>query len=126
MPIPQHNINMGNTMRVPDGHVYETMDQNQIMDNLPLTRKNKKKIIRILMGRVQDVTDQLVKEKAKAEGHKKQNKELVIMISFLREKEIKQSQQAENIKIINYLLSLLINYRSSCSSLEMARKDTLV
>jgi hypothetical protein len=126
MSIPQHNINMGNTLQVPDGPVYETMDQNQIKDNLHLTRRDKKKIIKILMRRVQDVTDQLLEEKAKVEGHKKQNKELAIMISFLREKESKQSQQSENIQIIKYLFSLLINYQSICSSIELARKETLV
>ena len=126
MSRPQHNINMGNTLQVPDGPVYETMDQNQIKDNLHLTRKDKKKNIKILMRRVTDVTDQLFEEKAKVEGHKKQNKELAIMISFLREKEIKQSQQAENIQIIKYLFSLLINYQSNCSSIELARKETLV
>ena len=78
------------------------------------------------MWRIQDVTDQLEKEKAKVEGHKKQNEELAILISFLRGKEIKQSQQAQNILMINYLLSLLINYQSGCASLEMARKETLV
>jgi hypothetical protein len=126
MSIPQHNINMGNTLQVPDGPVYETMDQNQIKDNLHLTRRDKKKNIKILMRRVQDVTDQLLEEKAKVEGHKKQNKELAIMISFLREKESKQSQQSENIQIIKYLFSLLINYQSICSSIELARKETLV
>lgn len=119
---------MGNSLQVPDGHIYEKMDQNKIKDNLPLTKKNKKRVIKMLMWRLQDVTDQLVKEKAKVEGHKKQNMELAILISFLREKETKQSQEDENIQIINYLLSLslLINYQSSCFSLEVARKETLV
>ena len=57
------------------------MDQNQIKDNIHLTRKDKKQFIKILLGRITDVTDQLLEEKAKVEGHKKQNKELAILIS---------------------------------------------
>ena len=98
---------MGNTLQVPDGPVYETMDQNQIKDNLHLTRKDKKKIIKILMRRVTDVTDQLFEEKAKVEGHKKQNKELAIMISSLKAKEFTQKQEIEHVRIIKCLLSFV-------------------
>jgi hypothetical protein len=126
MSIPQHNINMGNTLKVPDGPVYETIDQNQVNDTPQLTRKDKNKIIKTLRGRVQEVTDQLWEEKAKLEGYKRLNKDLAIMISILRDKEITQKQQAENIQIIKYLFSLLMNYQSSCSSIEVAGKETQV
>jgi hypothetical protein len=126
MSIPQHNINMGNTLKVPDGPVYETIDQNQVNDTPQLTRKDKNKIIKTLRGRVQEVTDRLWEEKAKLEGYKRLNKDLAIMISILRDKEITQKQQAENIQIIKYLFSLLMNYQSSCSSIEVAGKETQV
>jgi lipoate-protein ligase A len=117
---------MGNSLKVPDGSVYETIDPINIRDNLQTEKKDKKKVIKSLRKRVQEVTEQLLEEEAKLEAYKKQNKNLAVMISILKAKEITQKEEAENMQILKCLLPFLVKYQSSCSSIEFKGKETLV
>ena len=94
---------MGNSVVVQDDSVYETIGQ--IRNNTKPTKKDKRAMIETLRYKLDDVTEQLYKSEAKLKGYKKQNKELAIMISSLKAKELTQQQVIEHMRIIKCLLS---------------------
>ena len=117
---------MGNSLKVQDESCYETIDSIHTRYDLVLAKKNKKKVIQSLGKRVQEVTEQLLEEEAKVEAYKNQNKELAVMISILKAKEISRKEEGENIQILKCLLSFLVKYQSGCSSIEFNGKATMV
>ena len=96
---------MGNSIVVPDESVYETIDQ--ISKNPKPTKKDKNTIIETLIYEMKYVTEQLHKSEAKLKGYKRQNKDLAIMISSLKAKELTQKQEIEHVRIIKCLLSFV-------------------
>ena len=96
---------MGNSLVVPDDSVYETIEQ--IRNNTKPTKKEKNTVIETLIYELDDVTEKLYKSESKLKGYKKQNKELVIMISSLKNKELTQKQEIEHMQIIKCLLSFV-------------------
>lgn len=96
---------MGNSLVIPDDSVYETIDQ--IRNNTKSTKKDKNTMIGSLICKLDDVSEQLQKSEAKLKGYKKQNKELAIMISSLKAKELTQNQEIEHMRIIKCLLSFV-------------------
>ena len=100
-----YTSNMGNSIVVPDESVYETIDQ--ITINPKPTKKDKNTMIETLIYEMEYVTEQLHKSEAKLKGYKKQNKDLAIMISSLKAKELTQKQEIEHMRIIKCLLSFV-------------------
>ena len=96
---------MGNSLVVPDNSVYETIEQ--IRNNTKPTKKEKNTVIETLIYELDDVTEKLYKSESKLKGSKKLNKELVIMISSLKNKELTQKQEIEHMQIIKCLLSFV-------------------
>ena len=93
---------MGNSIVAPYEYVYETIDQ---ISNNPKPTKNK--IIETLIYEMEYVTEQLHKSEAKLKGYKRQNKDLAIMISSLKAKELTKKQEIEHVRIIKCLLSFV-------------------
>ena len=116
---------MGNSLIVPDDSAYEMIDQNQIRSDLKLTKRDKNKIIKTLGKRVHDLTEQLWNEEAKLEGYKTQNRDLAIMISILKAKEMTLKEENDHMRIIN-CLSFINKDQSRCSSIEFAARETQV
>ena len=98
---------MGNSIVVPDESVYETMDQSSNTNNPKLKKKDKKTMIETLICEMEYLTKQLHKSEEKLKGYKKQNKDLAIMISSLKAKELTQKQEIEHMRVIKCLLSIV-------------------
>lgn len=117
---------MGNSLKVPDVSSYETIDSIHTRSDVQMSKKDKKKVIKSLGDRVREVTEQLWEEEAKVKVYQKQNKDLTVMISILKAKDVARKEEAENMQIFRCLLSFLVKYQSSCSLIESKGKETMV
>lgn len=96
---------MGNSLVIPGDSVYETIDQTR--NNKRSTKKDMNTMIGSLICKLDGVSEQLHKSEAKLKGYKKQNKELAIMISSLKAKELTQNREIEHMRIIKCLVPLV-------------------